>query len=84
MYFNKGAARRRLDRFLTFLAAYLLAKDPLPLDIENDLEVRGLRRGWWEQTDCKAKYSPEVEGLLPLIFAMQNLSDRIFFPKHSC
>ena len=47
MYFNKGAARRRLDRFLTFFAAYVLAKDPLPLDIENDLEVRARgQRNW--------------------------------------
>jgi hypothetical protein len=41
VYFCKGTARRRLDRFLTFLSAYVAAKDPLPLDIENDLLVRG-------------------------------------------
>jgi hypothetical protein len=40
VYFSKGTARRRLDRFLTFLSAYVAAKDPLPLDIENDLLVR--------------------------------------------
>jgi len=49
MYFKKGAAGRRLDRFLTFFQAYLLAKDPLPLDVEFDVQVRGLgvAGGWW-------------------------------------
>lgn len=39
-YFNKGSAKRRLDRFFTFLQAYVLAKDLPPLDIDADLQVR--------------------------------------------
>jgi regulator of nonsense transcripts 2 len=41
VYFKKGGAGRRLDRFLTFFQAYLLAKDPLPLDVEFDVQVGG-------------------------------------------
>ncbi|MEW5297640.1 MAG: hypothetical protein WDW36_000836 [Sanguina aurantia] len=37
-YFNEGAARRHLDRFLTFLQAYLLSKPTLPLDVDFDLQ----------------------------------------------
>ncbi|KAF8071278.1 UPF2 [Scenedesmus sp. PABB004] len=37
-YFSKGAARRRLDRFLVFMQAYVLAKQPLPLDVDADLQ----------------------------------------------
>jgi hypothetical protein len=40
-YFSKGAAKRRLDRFLTFLQAYVLAKHTLPLDVDADLQVGG-------------------------------------------
>jgi hypothetical protein len=39
-YFSKGAAGRRLDRFLTFMQAYVAAKQQLPLDVEADLQVR--------------------------------------------
>lgn len=39
-YFNKGSAKRRLDRFFTFMQAYVLAKNPLPLDIDADLQVQ--------------------------------------------
>jgi hypothetical protein len=38
-YFSKGAAKRRLDRFLTFLQAYVLAKHTAPLDVDADLQV---------------------------------------------
>lgn len=38
-YFNEGAARKHLDRFLTFLQAYLLSKPTLPLDVDFDLQV---------------------------------------------
>ncbi|GFR49425.1 hypothetical protein Agub_g11482, partial [Astrephomene gubernaculifera] len=37
-YFNEGAARARLDRFLTFFQAYILSKAALPLDVEFDLQ----------------------------------------------
>ncbi|WIA32391.1 hypothetical protein OEZ86_003220 [Tetradesmus obliquus] len=37
-YFSKGAAGRRLDRFLTFMQAYVAAKQQLPLDVEADLQ----------------------------------------------
>ncbi|MEW5315382.1 MAG: hypothetical protein WDW38_006816 [Sanguina aurantia] len=37
-YFNEGAARKHLDRFLTFLQAYLLSKPTLPLDVDFDLQ----------------------------------------------
>ena len=56
-YFCKGSAARRLDRFLAFLQRYMLAKPPLPLDVEFDVQARtcistlltkGLRRvGVW-------------------------------------
>lgn len=44
-YFSKGAAKRRLDRFLTFLQAYVAAKQQLPLDVDADLQVGALRAG---------------------------------------
>ncbi|KAL4437467.1 hypothetical protein ABPG77_003448 [Micractinium sp. CCAP 211/92] len=37
-YFTRGAARRKLDRFLPYLQRYLLAKPPLPLDVEFDVQ----------------------------------------------
>ncbi|KAL3151997.1 hypothetical protein ABBQ32_001118 [Trebouxia sp. C0010 RCD-2024] len=37
-FFNKGLAKKRLDRFLTFFQRYLLAKPPLPLDVEFDVQ----------------------------------------------
>ena len=40
-YFSKGSAGRKLDRFLAHLQRYLLAKPPLPLDVEFDVQVRG-------------------------------------------
>ena len=39
-YFCKGSAARRLDRFLAFLQRYMLAKPPLPLDVEFDVQAR--------------------------------------------
>ena len=41
-FFNKGLAKKRLDRFLTFFQRYLLAKPPLPLDVEFDVQVCSL------------------------------------------
>lgn len=40
-YFTRGPARRKLDRFLPYLQRYLLAKPPLPLDVEFDVQVGG-------------------------------------------
>jgi hypothetical protein len=60
-YFSKGAAGRRLDRFLTFMQAYVAAKQQLPLDVEADLQVRRLQfdqcdcSSWFEQFDWAAK-----------------------------
>lgn len=39
-YFGRGGAGRRLDRFLAFFQRYLLAKPPLPLDVEFDVQAR--------------------------------------------
>ena len=38
-FFNKGLAKKRLDRFLVFFQRYLLAKPPLPLDVEFDVQA---------------------------------------------
>ena len=38
-FFCKGKAGRRLDRFLAYFQRYLLAKPPLPLDIDFDVQV---------------------------------------------
>ncbi|BDA48017.1 Regulator of nonsense transcripts 2 [Coccomyxa sp. Obi] len=37
-YFHKGSAARKLDRFLAFFQRYILAKPPLPLDIDFDVQ----------------------------------------------
>lgn len=34
MFFNKGAAGKKLDYFLSFFQYYIHAKNPLPMDIE--------------------------------------------------
>ncbi|KUI68548.1 Regulator of nonsense transcripts 2 [Cytospora mali] len=34
VYFNKGAAGKKLDYFLSFLQYYIFTKNPLPMDIE--------------------------------------------------
>lgn len=47
-YFTRGAARRKLDRFLPYLQRYLLAKPPLPLDVEFDVQV-----GSGQPTACR-------------------------------
>lgn len=44
-FFNKGLAKKRLDRFLVFFQRYLLAKPPLPLDVEFDVQVCALSAG---------------------------------------
>jgi regulator of nonsense transcripts 2 len=38
-YFTKGRARTRMDAFLPYLARYILAKPPMPLDVDFDLQV---------------------------------------------
>jgi hypothetical protein len=40
-YFHRGSAARKLDRFLAFFQRYILAKPPLPLDIDFDVQVPG-------------------------------------------
>ncbi|PSC71053.1 regulator of nonsense transcripts UPF2 [Micractinium conductrix] len=37
-FFSRGAPRRKLDTFLPYLQRYLLAKPPLPLDVEFDVQ----------------------------------------------
>ncbi|KAK9907680.1 hypothetical protein WJX75_008040 [Coccomyxa subellipsoidea] len=37
-YFHRGSAARKLDRFLAFFQRYILAKPPLPLDIDFDVQ----------------------------------------------
>jgi hypothetical protein len=44
-FFCKGKAGRRLDRFLAYFQRYLLAKPPLPLDIDFDVQVCNLLAG---------------------------------------
>ena len=39
-YFSNGTMRRKLDRYLAYFQRYLLAKPPLPLDVEFDVQVR--------------------------------------------
>ena len=41
-FFNKGLAKKRLDRFLTYFQRYALAKPPLPLDVEFDVQVSSM------------------------------------------
>ena len=38
-YFSKGSIGRRLDAFLVALQRYVLAKPPLPLHVEFDVQV---------------------------------------------
>lgn len=38
-FFNKGLAKKRLDRILAYFQRYLSAKPPLPLDVEFDVQV---------------------------------------------
>ncbi len=40
VYFSRGRAGARLDRFLAFFQAYCLSKlQPTPLDVDFDLQV---------------------------------------------
>lgn len=39
-YFSKGSVGRRLDAFLVAFQRYVLAKPPLPLHVEFDVQVR--------------------------------------------
>jgi hypothetical protein len=38
-YFSRGSAGRRLDAFLVHFQRYVLAKPPLPLHVEFDIQV---------------------------------------------
>ncbi|KAL5523773.1 hypothetical protein ACEPAG_7946 [Sanghuangporus baumii] len=38
MCFDKGSQKKKLDNFLAFFQMYILAKDPLPMDVEFMLE----------------------------------------------
>jgi hypothetical protein len=46
-YFTRGAPRLKLDRFLPAFQRYLLAKPPLPLDVEFDVQVGCWGRVGW-------------------------------------
>ena len=65
-YFCKGGAARRLDRFLAFLQRYLLAKPPLPLDVEFDVQAR---RGGPPGAACQSSPTARPEALPCFSFA---------------
>ncbi|KAJ2904368.1 Regulator of nonsense transcripts 2 [Zalerion maritima] len=48
MYFNKGAAGKKLDYFLSFFQYYIYTKNALPMDIEFTVHdvFEGTRRQW--------------------------------------
>nr|OQO29807.1 hypothetical protein B0A51_03246 [Rachicladosporium sp. CCFEE 5018] len=49
MYFEKGAARKKLDFFLSFLQYYVNTKDPAPMEVDYMLqETYGLLRPHWK------------------------------------
>lgn len=49
MFFNKGAAGRKLDYFLSFFQYYIYTKDPLPMDIEFLVQdIFSLTRPQWK------------------------------------
>ena len=39
-YFTKGSACTRLNRYLVYFQRYLLAKPPLPFDVDFDVQVQ--------------------------------------------
>ena len=51
-FFNKGLAKKRLDRVLAYFQRYLLAKPPLPLDVEFDVQVCSSIRADWLRRLC--------------------------------
>ncbi|KAK0735877.1 armadillo-type protein [Apiosordaria backusii] len=49
VFFNKGAAGKKLDYFLSFFQYYIYAKDPLPMDIEFLVhDIFSLTRPQWK------------------------------------
>ncbi|KAK5653863.1 hypothetical protein OQA88_7787 [Cercophora sp. LCS_1] len=49
MYFNKGAAGKKLDFFLSFFQYYIYTKNPLPMDIEFLVQdIFALTRPQWK------------------------------------
>jgi regulator of nonsense transcripts 2 len=49
MYFNRGAAGKKLDYFLSFFQYYIYTKDPLPMDIEFIVQdIFALTRPQWK------------------------------------
>ena len=55
-FFCKGKAGRRLDRFLAYFQRYLLAKPPLPLDVDFDVQVSHKYQAW-DITPCPYAFS---------------------------
>ncbi|KAF2837357.1 ARM repeat-containing protein [Patellaria atrata CBS 101060] len=52
VFFEKGAAKKKLDFFLTFFQYYLFTKDPLPMDIEFIVQdAFALIRPQWKIVD---------------------------------
>lgn len=49
MYFNRGAAGKKLDYFLSFFQYYIYTKNPLPMDIEFIVQdIFALTRPQWK------------------------------------
>ncbi|KAB5572124.1 armadillo-type protein [Coniochaeta sp. 2T2.1] len=49
VYFNRGAAGKKLDYFLSFFQYYIYTKDPLPMDIEFIVQdIFALTRPQWK------------------------------------
>lgn len=49
IFFNRGAAGKKLDYFLSFLQYYIYTKDPLPMDIEFIVgDLYSLLRSQWK------------------------------------
>jgi regulator of nonsense transcripts 2 len=49
MYFNRGAAGKKLDYFLSFFQYYIYTKNPLPMDIEFIVQdIFSLTRPQWK------------------------------------
>ncbi|KAH8889791.1 ARM repeat-containing protein [Thozetella sp. PMI_491] len=49
MFFNRGAAGKKLDYFLSFFQYYIYTKDPLPMDIEFLVQdIFALTRPQWQ------------------------------------
>jgi len=49
MYYDKGAAKKKLDFFLTYFQYYICTKDTLPMDIEFIVQdAYGLTRPQWK------------------------------------